>query len=385
MTITQGRVQEDVSRLLKEVWEYDDLRGKDRQVTPKPGVLVRKSPWAPDWLKEQVTIEGEFYPPLPRSIIPGRTIFSPDPLLLKGAMRYLELKGYGREGQGFYLHNHSVGSVYWGMYLEEAQNEFDRLLLATKAGLPVVLPLAVVEIPRDQYVKLALEGFAQTVVIRLSFTHRGAAAWLIELIGQGIIDSLYVLKNAEAKAIQQVVEWVEQHPEGIEQGIRAFIGRVDDASHSDSFENKIAHSADALLSAKRFGYLIRAPKSPLRMGDPLDPYVLNDENREMARSMGRTFRRLLEMGFLHHCPGTGNWTSAGELTDFADTFDVRKERVALEAHMREVKYPDMGSFMRYLIGEPHTGKFCPFFVEGVCGRSGVSVDEAAQELLSLIP
>jgi len=385
VTITQDRVQQDVSLLVKEVRELDALRKSDRNVTPKPGILVQKSKWAPDWIGEKVVIEGEFFPPLPRPLLPGRTIFSPEPLFVEGVARYLELKGYGREGRDLFLHEHNIGSVYWGMYLDEAQNEFDRLLAALEAKLPVSLPLAVVEIPREEYIRMALPGFAQTLVVRIHFARDGVPDWLLDVIGKDLLNSMFFLQDAEQKAIQQVVNWVQEHPKGIEQGIRALVAIHNPEHPDDTFEDVVARSADAVLSNRRFGYLIRAPKSPIRVGDPSNPYVLSEENKKLARSMGKTFRKLLEMGFLHHCPGTGNWTSAGELTDFADTFDIKTERAELEAHMRAVKHPDMLDFLRYLIGKPHTGKFCPFFIEGVCGRSGVSVDEAAQELLSLIP
>jgi hypothetical protein len=115
---------------------------------------------------------------------------------------------------------------------------------------------------------------------------------------------------------------------------------------------------------KPLGYLVRGPKSPFRVGDPTDKTIDTPENHAIAKTMGESFYALLKEGLLHHCPGTGNWTTEGELTDFQDTFDLSSEQVDLERHLKELKM-DRQAFAEYLVGRPHCGALTESFCSGI--------------------
>ncbi|MDO8655152.1 MAG: hypothetical protein Q7R48_01865 [bacterium] len=300
------------------------------------------------------------------SVLGVRTVFKKEPILIEGQPYYLELKGYGENGRMLYLSEHVSRDVYYGMYLDNALREFERLEQATQAGLAVPLPLAVVEIPREEYLRVAIKGFEKVVAACLLFYQNPSL--VEEVIGEKLPD-FHRDEDDCQKAALQILKWIENHPEGVEQGIRTFVRGVRDPNQPlNSFFNKLTRSADALLTGRRFGYLIRATKCPVRVGDPSDRDLDIPANRKIARQAGRTFRGLLELGLLHHCPGTGNWTLAGELTDLQDTFDLRREGFALADHMELVGKGDMQSFVRYLLGREHGGMLSPFFIEGVCGK-----------------
>lgn len=369
-----------VERLIREIEEEHDWSGKTAWVTPKRGILIRRSRWAPDWLQEgEIVFQGKFYPFLAWIFLKLRTVFRKHSFLIDGVPYYLELKGYGENGRTLYLSEHVSGDVYYGMYLENAIKEFERLEKAALAGLSVTLPLGVVEIPREEYLRVALEGF-QFALDAHFILGDDVFAQFEDIIGKQSSDFEDFCKEAAAR----IVSWVKRHPEGVEAGIRTVMERAYNPEiPQDSFFNGLSRSADALLSGKKFGYIIRASRCPIRVGDPGDKNLDSPENREIAQSAGRAFRGLLELGLLHHCPGTGNWTIAGELTDLQDTFDLRQEWDALAEHVCLVGKKGMEDFVRYLLGPEHGGVLWPFFVEGVCGRK-TSLKQATHEVLALL-
>jgi hypothetical protein len=118
------------------------------------------------------------------------------------------------------------------------------------------------------------------------------------------------------------------------------------------------------------------------VGDPHDKEMDVPEFHEVAKQMGRTFRILLENKILHHCPGTGNWTIAGELTDFADTFDLETQQQELTEHMKLLNKDDLSEFIKYLIGPQHTGVLCESFIKGLYGTK-LTIDQAVDKLSEL--
>ncbi len=373
---------EIVQRLVTQADQWNSIRRRSGRVSPKRGRIICRSQWAPKSLcGSEIVFRGTFYPMVVDSILGVRTVFKKEPILIEGQPYYLELKGYGENGRMLYLSEHDSGDVYYGMYLDNALKEFEHLVQATEAGLSVPLPLAVVEIPRDEYLRVALKGFEQMVAACL-FWH--PKPFLVEEVIGEKIPSLREDEDGCKKAAAQILKWVESYPEGVEQGIRTFVRGVRDPDQPlNSFFNKLTRSADALLTGKRFGYLIRATKCPVRVGDPSERDSDTPANRKIARRAGETFRGLLELGLLHHCPGTGNWTLAGELTDLQDTFDLRREGFALADHMEAVEKPDLRSFVRYLLGREHGGMLSPYFIAGVCGKKK-SLRDATEMVLCRI-
>ncbi len=368
-----------IEELVARTNDLDVLRGVTGHVTPKSGKVVRVSRWAPGQFSQNrgsdLAVRGKWYPIVPNSMIPPRTIFHPAPIQIRSASNvphFLELKGYGRRGREMFFNLHESGDVYYGMFLEYALCEFERLCRAREAGISVPLPIAVAEIPREEYIKHGLKGFARVLEARLYWAMPRIPAWLTG-----------VAKNDPAAYARSIVRWVRRHPQGIQEGIAIAMRELyDPAKPRDALGNNLARSADALLNGKKIGYLMRAAQSPLRVGDPSDPAIM-EANKNIAGAVGVAFRELLEIGLLHHCPGTGNWTLAGELTDLQDTFDLPAERGALRAHMNKLGHTTMIGFVRYLIGREHAGMLWPYFIQGICGRK-VSLATATSEVCEII-
>ncbi|MBI1984593.1 MAG: hypothetical protein HYS60_00580 [Candidatus Wildermuthbacteria bacterium] len=372
-----------IKRLKTAVDEENAWSKETVWVTPKLGLVIRRNEWTPSWIENVIKVRGKWYPILADVFSPPRLVFRTQSILINGESRWLELKGYGLRGQTMFFQQHASGDVFYGMYLEHALNEYERLLAAARAGFQVPLPIAVVEIPREEYLRRGLKGFEEVVKARLYLCQGNITDWLVDIAGKHA-RGLNQSSNIHKVLAHQLVNWIRRHPEGVERGIEIAIDKLSNPRKSrDSFFNNVARSADALLGKKPVGYVIRASKCPMRVGDPTDPTIDTPENREVAVAAGRTFRQLLQMGFLHHCPGTGNWTKAGELTDFQDTFDLTAEKDALTFHMQKVKKEDMAQFVRYLLGPEHTGILCKFFLEGVCGKPA-SLKKATDEVLCLI-
>lgn len=375
-----------MKRLAKEVEEEIAWSGNRHTawITPKRGVVVQRSEWAPSWVEGPIKIRGKWYPLLANAILPPRPVSQAQATAINGEPRYLDLKGYGLRGQTMFFNEHESGDIFYGMYLENARIEFERLLVAARAGLPVPLPIAVVEIPREEYLRQGLKGFEEVVATRLYWSLReDMPDWLVNIAGKRALEQ--DRQNGPYKATaRRLVSWIRQHPEGIERGVEIAMSNLNNRKKPrDSMFNNAHRSADALLNKRAVGYLIRASKCPIRVGDPSDPAIDTPENRKVAVVMGKAFQKLLEIGLLHHCPGTGNWTKAGELTDLQDTFDLAKEQNALALHVQMVKKNDMRQFVRYLLGPEHTGVLCRFFLEGVCAKPA-SLEEATDKVLCSI-
>lgn len=189
------------------------------------------------------------------------------------------------------------------------------------------------------------------------------------------------------KAIaQQLVKFIERnYKEDVVEGIKFLVSEL---RSSPKYGYGINDATKVLLSGERVGYLIRASRCPIRVGDPHDKNLDTPQFREIARTIGHAFRILLENRIVHHCPGTGNWTIAGEFTDFADTFHIDNEAGELEKHINDLKKEDriersdIKSFIRYLIGPPHTGLLCPYFLEGLFNEP-IELEEATERLLKI--
>ncbi len=137
--------------------------------------------------------------------------------------------------------------------------------------------------------------------------------------------------------------------------------------------------ASVLEQPYNLGIVVRGPKPPIRLGDPSENYSLSERNIKIAKQAGYTFMQLLELGYLHLSPGTGNWTLAGELTDMSDCYDIKKDN-NLRRVIEERERKEAVDFWQDLIGSRHTSRtLSPFFIEGMFGEQR-SLEEAAQGL-----
>jgi hypothetical protein len=360
-----------INKLVEESEEFNKLRSKSSWVTKKRGKIICKSDFAQENFKvgSEYTPTGKFYPLVPSDIFGKRTVFKKEPIIINSEKYYLELKGYGRNGKELYFQEHESGDVFYGMYLDLALQEFERMEFATKLNLPVVLPIAVIQIPREVYLKKGLVGFRQSIasVISLGFINEEK---LENLIGK------FNREDPEVVTSKLISHILRTYPDKPEEGIEFVLSQLDSENSDFGVKNK----AKVLLSKREVGYLIRASKCPIRVGDPTSKKIATPYYREIAKKMGYTFRVLLENGYLHYCPGTGNWTVAGELTDFADTFNLRTEESKLKERMEKVQKTDIREFLKYLIGPEHTGILCSDFILGMY-REKLTLKDAVERTL----
>lgn len=343
--------------------EFNQLTNRTGWITPKRGTVVRRSRDAPPFLQRgrTYTPRGKWYTPLAEDVFGKRTVFRKEPVTLYDSCYYLELKGYGRDGREIYLEQHPDGDVAFGMYLDSALREFAMLQVARSLHLHVPVPLAVVHIPRKEYMQTGLKSLADRLgrlFEQASLT--GSHASLESL------DDLVHLEQVSRWKAQRILRNIRNAYQGnLEEGIEYL---VTDLCGGDNTRAKQLPILSALRTKKDVGYLVRASRCPLRVGDPCDTSLDIPSYRANARSVGSTFRVLLEHGYLHHCPSTGNWTRAGELTDFGDVFNLATDQRAMGSQMQRVKKRTLRAYVHYLIGPTHTGVLCPYFIEGMFGE-----------------
>ncbi len=262
--------------------------------------------------------------------------FIPAGVQLADRVIYSEVKGYGQDGHDMSLWLHDDGDIHSGMFYKNAKKEYDALAKATEAGLRVPLPLLCGKIPRNVWFESGIRMVAEMI-------HR-------DDVGKIQLPTSYDDVTAVETCLRQVLRRV---PRG-ENPFNAF---------------KQPYSA---------GFVVRGPRSPFRVGSPTEKYEKTDSLCWIAKTCGETFYRLIDLGYLHLCPGTGNWTTEAELTDMSDCYDLQRDKnIEAIIKIREEKFE--GDFWQTLIGPTHTANLTPFFIGGMLGKN-TSVKEAASEL-----
>ncbi len=352
--------------------EFNEATGRTSLASKKVGVVMKTSAFAQKSmiLNQEYTPQGRWYPELAIDITGKRTVFKNRPFSIQGQTYYLELKGYGRDGQEIWFGEHPSKDVLFGMYLDQARREFDLIEELLPLNIPMTLPIAVIHISRQEYLRSGWMNLQQRISL----------AYLEEETSKGItVSSMEELRKIEAVAKRKAARYLlglkRAFPD-LEEGLRYLYTEVWKQDFSQ------VEALKALNSHKEIGYIIRASQCPLRLGDPRIVEA-TPENRMIARKMGKTFRTLLENGYLHHCPSTGNWTRAGELTDFSDVFNLRSEQKQLDDHIAEVGKRNLTHFIQYLIGPEHSGVLSPDFVEGLIGRR-TSLENAVRATIRLM-
>jgi hypothetical protein len=372
--------EKKIEAIIKENNQLNRWRKKTGWVTEKQGLVAKRDDLAPDWLKGNTVIRGKLYSVLPNTILPLRTLFFKEPVKIGSEKFYLEVKGYGCNGRELYFQEHVSGDIYYGMYLDAALREFERLNFALSLGCFVPIPIAVVEIPRAEYLKKGIDGFEGRLDAELHFSLRNPEKLekIEKLVGK--------INEFDPEGIsKKLVKLIKRnYKDNLEEGIRFLINELKNPQKSGFGIND---AADALFCGRKVGYLVRASRCPIRVGDPSDKDIDTPEFRKVARSAGRTFMILLKNKIIHHCPGTGNWTIAGELTDFTDTFsfdeeaEIKRHICNLKEH-GHIEKAALKDFVKYLIGPPHAGLLCPYFLEGMFGEP-IGLDDAVQKTLKL--
>lgn len=268
----------------------------------------------------------------------GRVFFLPYSTLPNSdekSARFIEIKGYGHDGRDICLWTHCDGDILNGMFYKNAKKEFDILEKAFSCGLHVPAPLFLGKISREEWLRSGLR-----VVNLLSGIN---VEWNIE-----------ELSKDNEKLKKEIAKYMERRFYDLRDFLSAF------------------------SQPYNAGVIGRAVISPFRLGDPGENYELNEENTQIARQCGYTFYQLINLGFLHLSPGTGNWTEAGELTDMADCYNLKKDRnISSIISLREKNWEQ--DFWKNLIGPFHTSNLSPFFIEGMLGKK-TCLEEAAEEI-----
>lgn len=301
---------------------------------------------------ESFTLIGEGRVPVD-TVIGKRAAYMPDPINLDGVPYYLDAKGYGRNGQELYGSYHSEGDLWLGMFMESAEREYGHALELQRQGFdPIQRSVALLRFETDE--------FARSV--------------LMNLFGDIGHDRARRRYDAEAyrSAMTDILEcWSRYQADGRD-GIRSWIA-----------EFGYATDLVGLIDGREAGYVLRAMRSPFRVGDLKDPAIVTERNRMIAERMGDLTRRLLEAGYWNLSPNPGNWTRTGELVDFEDVIRVADELHLAEDDQRRREFATRREHLAFTLGSGTTGLLAEPFRHGFAGRpaSDDEVAALAEEIL----
>jgi len=129
----------------------------------------------------------------------------------------------------------------------------------------------------------------------------------------------------------------------------------------------LLNEVNGITEGQEFGYVVRAVRSPLRVGDLHDKDIVTERNQQIARQIGQTVRKMLELGFWHTSPNPGNWTTEGELVDFEDVVEYPRELPLIEKDMIFRKFATLKDYAGFTFGEGTIGYLTKEFQEGFIG------------------
>jgi len=360
-------------------------RGKT-ELIPKKSTVIRVNPEFQSILStregNEFTLEGEGF--LPGDFLFGRrTIFLEKPVEIAGETYYLEVKGYGQNGRELYGHKHVEGDLFYGMFLDNAAREFDYPKdLGEKGIRDLQKPVALMRIPQEIYIEEVLKTLPQVISARVAFGKdkiRSTAAKLFPHLGD---DTPLATSN-----------WTDEERDEIGQEITERLRIAYDLERLEGIRKLadklgVGEEVEGILDNREVGYVIRAVKSPFRVGDGVKEN-LNARTQEIARKMGEISRRMLEFGYLNVSPNPGNWTTEGELVDFEDVLKLPEDIHALRetalfwTKRKSMKNCSVESLIEMSYGEFMIGVFTPYFQEGfMTGRTNTrSVVQKAVQIL----
>ncbi len=274
-----------------------------------------------------------------------RAVFRPDPIIIDDKEFYLEVKGYGSDGRYLYPYNHCEGDLFYGMYFDMAKKEFDFLKIAGKfKGFIAQKAVALMRFSKEDFVKYCFSGLADILKHcredeSLGKTETEIRRRLIEAYESGGFDRVRDISNPV-----------------LEKGFVA-------PSRLDPFKE-----VDLERGA---GYLVRATRTPFRIGSGKELGVKREDLDEAAYEGGRLYRRLLQDGLLHLVPSIGNITIAGELMDFEDVEkvssvdEIRKLwKFYAEYYKKDAKLDTFFDFLIFTFGDLSLRNFSSSFLKG---------------------
>lgn len=289
-----------------------------------------------------------------------RTVFLEDPVNVDGIPRYLEVKGYGRNGKELWPNLHPGGDLYFGTFIDSATREFDLPLKVRQAGITnVQLPVELLKYSEADFINFTMPQLAELLSNRLYDLYPqqdriiAAARQLLpqeKRLGTAWLRSDRVRDRIGKKLAETTLA---TYLAGGKSGLRQM-------AQESGLENELA----GLIDQRQAGYVIRAVRSPMRVGDLHDPRIVTDRNKIIARQIGNTVRRMLEFGFLHTTPNPGNWTTEGELVDFEDVAWLPRDTELITQNMSHHKKVDLESYLEFIFGEGTIGYLAADFQNG---------------------
>lgn len=324
---------------------------------------------------QEFTLSGEGFL-LVNVILGRRTVFLEKPINIDGTTYYLEVKGYGRNGRELYPETHVEGDLYFGMYLDSAKKEFYLSKLLRAHGIRnTQRPVALLQFDAGDFVRSSSLGLAQLISARLQLgPHQGR-----------VRKALHQLHPAY-KRMDDDFYWdkrVELGQEVADEFLRVFQSGSIEAVKKWARSLNLLNEVNGITEEQEFGYVIRAVKSPLRVGDLHDKNIVTERNRQIARQIGQTVRKMLELGLWDTSPNPGNWTTEGELVDIEDVVEYPKEISLIEKDMRFRKITTLEGYAGFTFGEGTIGYLTEEFQEGFIG-SRTSTQEVVKTALDIL-
>lgn len=373
-----GRTTESKNHHLLETWEQDAERRcreflselglaeyrdyflcYDRHFIPKPATVIEVG--EPNLFVAQpgdeFILSGERDVAI-WTILGKRTAFILEPVSIGGINYYLEAKGYGMNGKYLYPELHSEGDLYHGMFRDSAEREYYYAQQVRGLGIgPTQQSVALLEFDTDTFVRYCCVGLQEH--------------WEL-LDGKG--DDTDEATEDQA-GVSAALECWKAFQTGGRGGVRRW-----------AEERNVREAVSGIIDGREAGYVIRAVRSPYRVGDLHDPEIVTSQNQEIAKRMGRMARKMLEQGYWNISPNPGNWTKAGELVDFEDVI-----RYPLESHLAEEdrEFRDITSetaHLAFTFGDGSIGLLAPEFREGFAESpaSDKEVAQVAQNILNFL-
>ena len=334
-----SRLYEIINSKLNYVLNHDYYRSK-HTIVPKK--FIAEKIYSQEFLtfeeKKEYSLSGILM--TQREAGCGRTFFYPYKVY-NNPSRFVEVKGYGQDGQDMRLWLHSSNDILFGSFFKNSEREYLIMEKAFNSGLHIPMPLLLGRIHKGEWLKSGLKVASNLILSRSD--------------SENNLENRFSMSNLDLLEEYLKTELdlpINKNPFGV-------FNKGDDA-----------------------GFIIRAPLSPFRLGDPEEKYKLNEKVIEIAKTTGKTFYKLIELGYLHLCPSTGNITTAGELTDLADCYDLKEESNLAEI-IKDRENKIQFDFWMDLIGPRHLSNLYPFFIEGIFG-SKLSLLDASKELKAMI-
>lgn len=352
-----------VEQLVKQQIEEDRwYRGGRNYLTPKPAKVVDFDDELNVFglqIGREFTMSGEGFLPV-NTLLGRRTVFWEKPVMVGGTAFYLEAKGYGRNGQELYPHIHKEGDLYFGMFLDCAKREFYQPKFLRLRGIEnIQKSVAVLQFGTPDFVKYSAQGLALVISAGLQFSaHQERLTKALDMIFQECdqVPDEYFWHSEDELGKKVAGEFLKVFQTGGVAAVKEWAKRCG-----------LLDELGGITCGREFGYVLRAVKSPIRVGDLHDKSIVTEGNKQIAKQVGRTVRQMLELGFWHTSPNPGNWTTEGELVDFEDVIKYPEEASLIGEDMYLRRITALGDYVEFTFGNGTVGHLSPEFQEGFMG------------------